>query len=96
MIMIIFVFIIHISFVYSRKLPKVCSTQIAKRKFKFSNQKVEQEGGSCNAKSAQFMEEGGQVRPKIQIQNYKYKNTNTKIQIQKYKYECCELPLSVL
>ena len=33
-----------------------------------SNYKVEEDGGGCNAKSAQFMEEGGQVRAKIQMQ----------------------------
>ena len=30
--------------------------------------KVEQEGGGCNAKSAQFAEEGGQVLAEVQIQ----------------------------
>ena len=30
--------------------------------------KVEQEGGGCNAKSAQFAEEGGQVLAEVKIQ----------------------------
>ena len=33
-----------------------------------SNLEVEEEGGGCNAKSAQFVEEGVQVRAKIQMQ----------------------------
>ena len=47
------------------KLPKVCSNANCKTKMD-SNLKVEQEGGGCNAKSAQFMEEGGQVDAKRQ------------------------------